>query len=193
MLKERPGIDVELIDDDQSLAARARSDRNAFGALYDRYFDQVYGYCRRRLPSREDAEDATSVIFTRALAAMPRYRSEDGSFAAWLFTIAHNVVIDQSRSATRRSRIPWRREVDASRGPEESAVAAEAAAELQAMLKTLPANQAEVVQLRLSGLSDQEIGVVLGRSHGAIRIAQHRAVKSLRAMVEDKRTEQRDD
>lgn len=113
---------------------------------------------------------------------MPRYRTGDASFAAWLFAIAHNVVIDQSRAEARRNRLPWRREVDASRGPEESAVAAEAAAELRTMLKQLPPEQAEAVQLRLAGLNDKEIAFVLGRSHGAVRIAQHRAIKRLREL-----------
>lgn len=113
---------------------------------------------------------------------MPRFRADEAPFAAWLFTIAHNVVVDHRRTATRRARLPWKRDVDESRGPEESAVAAEAVAELRAMLEMLPPDQAEVVQLRLSGLRDAEIALVLGRSHGAVRVAQHRAIKRLRSL-----------
>lgn len=184
LLKERPRFDVALDEDDQSLAARAKSDREAFGLLYDRYVNRVYSYCRRRLQTQEEAEDATSLVFMRALAAMPRYRTESDSFAAWLFTIAHNVVIDQSKRTGLRNRILWKREVDVSRGPEESAVAAEAAAELHAMLKQLPREQADVIHLRLAGLNDKETALVLGRSHGAVRIAQHRAIKRLRLLLE---------
>jgi RNA polymerase sigma-70 factor (ECF subfamily) len=184
LLKERPRFDVELDEDDQSLAARAKSDREAFGLLYDRYLNRVYGYCRRRLPTAEGAEDATSLVFMRALTAIARYRTDGASFAAWLFTIAHNIVIDQSKQAARGKRFEWSPEVDVSRGPEESAVAAEAAAELHAMLKNLPPDQADVVHLRLAGLNDKEIAVVLGRSHGAIRIAQHRAIKRLRSLYD---------
>ena len=182
MLKERSRFDVELDEDDQSLAARAKSDREAFGLLYDRYLDRVYSYCRRRLPAREEAEDATGQIFTQALAAMPRYRVDNPSFAAWLFTIAHNVVIDIGRAGTRRAKSPWRPNSGGADDPEESVVAAEAAAELRAMPANLPPDQAEVVQLRLSGLNDKEIAIILGRSHGAIRIAQHRALKRLRVL-----------
>ena len=58
--------------------ARALHDRQAFGLLYDRYVDPVYRYCYGRLGSREEAEDATSLIFARALAALPTHRG--GSF-----------------------------------------------------------------------------------------------------------------
>ncbi len=182
LLKERPRLEVERLEDDQLLAARAKTDREAFGLLYDRYLDRVYGYCRRRMATREEAEDATSQVFIKALAAMGRYRAESPSFAAWIFTIAHNVVIDHGKAATRRSRLPWRPERQPADDPMESAVAAEAARELRSMLVKLPPDQAEVIQLRLSGLSDQEIAIVLGRSHGAIRIAQHRAIKRLRLL-----------
>ncbi len=80
-----------------TLVAQARRDPQAFAALYDRYFDAVYRYCYRRLGSREAAEDATSQVFLQALTALPRYR-EGGAFRSWLFTIAHNVVINRARA-----------------------------------------------------------------------------------------------
>jgi RNA polymerase sigma-70 factor (ECF subfamily) len=182
LLDERIREGVEPIVDDEVLAERAKRDPDVFGVLYDRYVDRVYGYCRRRLETREEAEDATSLVFTRALAAMPRWRLGNGSFAAWLFAIARNVVIDQSRAEARRRQRRGFWEIDASRGPEESAEAFEAAAELKAKVRQLSADQADVVELRLAGLDDREIAGVLGKSHGAVRIAQHRAIKRLRAL-----------
>ena len=81
--------------DDESLAQRAKSDPAAFAPLYRRYARPIYGYCARRLDSRELAEDATSQVFLRALGAIGGYRGD--AFRSWLFTIAHHVVVDHYR------------------------------------------------------------------------------------------------
>lgn len=81
--------------DDASLIAAARADPRAFAPLYDRYFQPIYRYCYVRLADREAAEDATSEIFFKALNGLSGYR--DGLVAAWLFRIAHNVIVDIHR------------------------------------------------------------------------------------------------
>lgn len=176
-------------EDDKTLAVAAKTDRAAFGVLYDRYVHRVYGYCYRRLQTPEEAEDATSLVFTKALAALSRYQDDGPSFRAWLFTIAHNVVIDEfrARKGAKRS-VSWPADdaadpVGAAPGPEDDALAAEEVRELRALLSQLPADQAQVVELRLAGLTDREIAVVLGRGHVAVRVAQHRAVRRLRALL----------
>src|SRR5262245_30525629 len=80
---------------DEALVALARSDRAAFGVLYDRYLTPVYRYCHGRLGDRERAEDATSLVFVRALAAIATQRGP--SVRSWLFTIAHNVILNTWR------------------------------------------------------------------------------------------------
>lgn len=80
-------------------ASAARTDRAEFAALYRSNVDAVYGFCYRRLGSREAAKDATTQVFVKALAAFPRYRG--GSSKGWLFAIAGRVVIDQYRDARR--------------------------------------------------------------------------------------------
>ncbi len=167
---------------DATLVAAALRDRRAFAALYARYVDAVYRYCYHRLGSRETAEDATSTVFTRALAALPRYRDE--AFRPWLFTIAHNVVTD----ALRRAR-PTRPLADAGdvpaggAGPEELVVSELESATLRTLLADLPVDQRQVMELRLSGLTSPEVGRVLGRSPTAIRSLQFRAVQRLRAQL----------
>jgi RNA polymerase sigma-70 factor (ECF subfamily) len=173
-------------EDERALAIAAKRDRAAFGVLYDRYVDRVYGYCFRRLQTREQAEDATSHVFIKALAALPRYRDEGPSFGAWLFTIAHNVVIDEYRrrgAASLGSTADTGFAADPSPGPEEHTLLAEQARELRSLLSGLSADQAEVVELRLAGLTDKEIALVVGRSTGAVRVAQHRAVRRLRSLL----------
>lgn len=168
---------------DGVLVAAAQADRQAFAPLYDRYVDPVYRYCLRRLGSREAAEDATSQVFAKALAALPAYR--DRSFRGWLFTIAHNVVSD-----TRRQRRPVapladaEDRVDPASTPEEAALTADEGRALRALLVQLPADQRRIVELRLAGLTGVEIARVLGRSEGAVKMLQFRAVARLRVLLE---------
>jgi RNA polymerase sigma-70 factor (ECF subfamily) len=172
------------LDDDAALVAIAKADRRAFAALYHRYVDPIYRYCDRCLGDREAAEDATSLIFTKALAALPRARDE--AFRSWLFTIAHNVIVDAQRA--RVSTWPLTEAVEIEdrapdRSPEAHALAGDDARTIRALLIQLSPDQRELLELRLAGLTDAEIAGVLGRSHGAVRMSQHRAITRLRAIA----------
>src|SRR5687767_14154323 len=94
----RSSLEADL--DEADLVASAKRDRAAFAALYRRYVEPVYRYCDRCLGNRDAAEDATSLIFTKALAALATCR--DDRFRSWLFTIAHNVIVDM-----RDEQHPW--------------------------------------------------------------------------------------
>jgi RNA polymerase sigma-70 factor (ECF subfamily) len=169
-------------DDEAALVAAAKADRRAFTPLYRRYVDPIYRYCYRRLGNREAAEDATSLVFARALAALPNCREE--SFRSWLFAIAHNVIANDIRAA--RPQQPLAEAellVDSAAGPEDLAIAGETHATVLDVLPRLPADQRRVLELRLAGLSGPEIAAALGRSHGSVRVAQSRAVARLRALL----------
>src|SRR3954453_19558367 len=88
---------------DTQLVRSAQTDRTAFAPLYDRYFDTVYRFCYFRLGNSQDAEDASSDVFTRALANLGRFRTDEGEdgFRCWLFAIARNIVTDYQRARTR--------------------------------------------------------------------------------------------
>ena len=162
------------------LVAQARRDPQAFAALYDRYFDAVYRYCSHRLGSPEAAEDATSQVFLQVLTALPRYQ-EGGAFRSWLFTIAHNVVINRSRAHRPSESLEAASEhADPAPTPEEIAMAADEQQSLTAVIAMLPADQRRAVELRLAGLTGPEIARVLGRSHAAVKMLQLRAVDRLR-------------
>jgi len=172
-------------DGDEELVAAAVSDRRAFAPLYRRYVDPVHRYCYRRLGTREAAEDATSLVFAKALAALPGYRSGPGcSFRAWLFTIAHHVVADAHRSARAVAPLEEAGEVvDASPRPEEAVLAAEAARSLRGLLGRLPPAERRVIELRLAGLTGREIAEVLGKNQNAVDVAQFRAIRRLRGLL----------
>jgi RNA polymerase sigma-70 factor (ECF subfamily) len=117
---------------------------------------------------------------------MGRYREDAPSFRAWLFAIAHNAVIDELRSRGRIVSLElghgWEPAATGP-GPEEVAVAAADLARLRELLAEIPPERARMVELRLAGLTDREIAHVLGRSHGAVRIAMHRALAQLRQLM----------
>jgi len=170
--------------DESAQIARAQRDPQALAPLYHHYVDGVYHYCFRRLGDTEDAADITSLIFSRALAALPHYRGA-GSFRSWLFAIAHNAVIDGRQDAR-----PWvPLEADADRidptpDPEELALRADAAQEIRTVLAQLPRDQRQVVELRLAELTNSEMAVILGRSVPAIKMLQGRALIRLRALLD---------
>jgi RNA polymerase sigma-70 factor (ECF subfamily) len=179
----RSALEPEL--DEATLVAMAKRDRAAFASLYRRYVDPVYRYCDRCLGNREAAEDATSLTFTKALAALASCR--DDKFRAWLFTIAHNVIVDLR--ADRRQWEPLTAAValvDAAsqRSPEAMAVATDDVRTIQVLLAHLSLDQRDLLELRLAGLTDAEIARALGRSHGAVRTSQYRAIARLRALVD---------
>ena len=162
--------------------ALALHDRQAFGLLYDRYVGPVYRYCYGRLGDREEAEDATSLIFSRSLAALPTHRG--GSFRSWLFAIAHNVVINARRDAARHHPLTIILEApDTGPRPEELAEAAERRRLVSDALALLPEEQRRVVELRMAGLTGPEVAAALGRSHDSVRTTQRRALARLRVLL----------
>ncbi len=176
-------IDDEAGDGDNALIVAAQADRRAFAPLYERYVTAIYRYCFHRLGNRDAAEDATSLIFTKALTALPRFTPGGGSFRSWLFVIAYTMVADDFRHARPTVPLP---EIDLAAttpGPEAAAIEEIQQAELHRLLADLPDGQRQVLELRLSGLSSPEVARLLGRSPTAIRSLQFRAVERLRSSL----------
>jgi RNA polymerase sigma-70 factor (ECF subfamily) len=176
----------EVTDDDpesRQIAAAQRDIRD-FAPLYVAYFDSIYGYALRSLRDRDLAADVTSDTFARAMKALPRYRGK--SFRSWLFTIAHNVIVDSARrrkptaSFDEMLGIP-----DRGKSPEEALLADESARSIATLLDRLTENQRQVVVLRTAGLTGQEVADVLGMSVGAVKAAQFRAYNRLRIWLTD--------
>ena len=172
----------DLAEPEAALVARAKVEPEAFAALYARYVGPVYRYCYARLGSREEAEDATSQVFLRALAALPRYR-ERGTFAAWLFAIAHNTVTDTHRTRGRVVADTTDDRIDRAPTPEERAIVDEERRMVRQLLAALPPDQRRALELRLAGLTGVEIAGVLGRSHRAVKMLQFRAIAKLRRLL----------
>jgi RNA polymerase sigma-70 factor (ECF subfamily) len=168
--------------DEAALAERARHDPQAFETLYLHYLDPVYRYCYRRLGNREQAEDATSQVFIKAFAAIATHRS--GAFRSWLFTIAHNVVIDAYRRQRPTQPLDAASDPpDDALTPEEAVLTSDEGRALRAMFHKLTDDQRSVMELRLTGLTGVEIAQTLGRSHGSVKTIQFRAMTRLRVLL----------
>jgi RNA polymerase sigma-70 factor (ECF subfamily) len=171
---------------DADLVRAAHADPLTFDRLYDRYDDSILTYCYYRLGTWEDAEDAAQQVFANAYARLGAFRDGPGSFRAWLFTIAHHEVANRKRGRARHPAAPFdaaRDVADAGPTPEELAIAADHQGRALALLSHLSPDQRQVVEFRFAGLSDAEIGTVLGRSPGAVRAVQARAVARLRDLL----------
>lgn len=167
---------------ERATVARAKTDRAAFAALYDHYLTPVYRYCLLRLDSREAAEDATSQVFTRALASLDACRDE--TFGGWLFAIARSVVADQWRKNRPTETLDAAGMIpDLGPSPEETAISRDDRAWLRASLQQLVPDQREVVELRMAGLSGQEIARAMDRRLGAVKMLQSRALARLRVLL----------
>ena len=166
--------------DDAALVQAAREDRSAFGALYQRYVSRIYRYVYSRVGRKADAEDLTARVFTEALEGLEGYR-EQGTFSAWLFTIAHRRVVDHYRRE--RPTRPLEEALDTvTKGPNPltEVVREERLEHLARLVKGLDDEKQELLRLRFAGeLTYREIGEIVGRSEGAVKMAIHRLLRRL--------------
>jgi RNA polymerase sigma-70 factor, ECF subfamily len=173
---------------DVLLVIAAQRNIEAFDSLYDRYLDAVLRFCFYRLGDWEQAEDAASEVFVRALSNLGHFQpsSHDAGFRCWLFTIARHVVTDRHRDHTRHPHDPLDAALnvrDAMPTPEEAIIATDDHLFIHALMSQLKPDQRDLLELRLAGLKNAEIARILGRSHDAIRKEQSRIVKALRVLV----------
>ena len=162
---------------------RARTDRAAFGEIYERYVDRIYAYLLYRTGSPPDAEDLTQRVFSQALAAIETHDPEAGSTRGWLFTIEHHLLANYYRTRARRPSAPLEAAAHAEDPtlPLEGLEAEEdARAVRRAMLHLSPERQHLLLLKYVVGLSNAEIGRVLGKSEGAIKSLLRRTLAALR-------------
>src|SRR5262245_55556391 len=163
-------------DDERLLIEAAQADPQRFGALYERNFDAGYAFVARRSGSRGEAEDLTAEVFHQALANLGRFEWRGTPFAAWLLQIARNAVADRWQRVARERGEPVP-------DPDEASNPAEAdrRAVLADLVARLPRDQQRVVLARfVEQRSIRQIAEALGRTEGAIKQLQLRALQALR-------------
>jgi RNA polymerase sigma-70 factor, ECF subfamily len=173
------GDEVEV----SRVVARAKAgDSQAFDELYDRYAARVYRYALARLDEPADAEDLLQRVFLKVIEAMPRYEERGVPFAAWLFRIARNAVVDHGRQPQQTLTLEAAvGHADGAQGPDRLAELAADRAVVRAALDELTAEQRDVVLYRFfAGLTPREIGQLMGKREGTVRALQFRALATLR-------------
>ncbi len=164
-----------------------RGDVDAIGTLYDQHHQALFRYIWLRVGEHALAEDLTGDVFVRMLAALPRYRPTQATFRAWLYRIAHNLLVDHYRKEGNRASVPLQQAETQSAEDDTPLMLFEQKLTIERLryaLSTLEQTQREVVTLRfLSGLSLQETAVVLGKTEAAIKALQHRGLAALRSAL----------
>lgn len=169
----------EDLEHERRLVAAAQTDPAHFLALYDRHFHRVYAYVVRRTGNRPDAEDVTAEVFQRALVNLQRYEWRGIPFVAWLYRIAAHELADRRQGASRRALVAPPAVEAADPGFERRVM-------LFQLVERLPVDQRQVVEMRFGeGRSIREVAEALGRTEGAVKQLQRRAVENLRAQMED--------
>ena len=176
--------------EERLLVAEAQSDPAKFDALYELHFERVYAFVASRVRDRATAEDVTSEVFHKALASLPSYEWRGVPFVAWLLRIAANAVIDHAKRAAREFPAPDdspEPAVDLDLQASEMR-AIEYRAQLFRLVGRLPEVQRQVVYERfVEQRSIREIAQRLGKTEGAVKQLQLRAVQNLRAQMEGSR------
>ena len=170
--------------DEARLVERAKSDPAAFGELYERYVRRIYNYIYYRTGNDHDAEDLTARVFFRALENIDRYTVRGLPFSAWLYRIAHNLVANWHRDRSRQKISPLDDLVARSlwaEAPEALAEGREERDRLLIAIRRLPDERQQLLLLKfVERMSNAEIGLVIGRSEGAVKSLYHRTLLSLR-------------
>ena len=165
------------------LVTRATAgDAGAFGALFDVYGPRVHRFIQLRVREPADAEDLLQNVFLKVLQSLPRYEQRGLPFAAWLFQIARNTVIDYGR--TSHPSTPLDDAIHQHSADDDPADVVAQAGErdrLRVALQQLPPDQRDVLIYRyFAGLSTREIGALMRRREGSVRTLQFRALAALR-------------
>ncbi len=188
----RPNKEREA--EERRLIEAAQSDPARFADVYENYFELVYAYVARRARNRDEAEDLTGEVFRKALASLPRFKWRGAPFAAWLFRIASNMIADRSKRVAKE--VPFdelgateRRGITqvskgANTSQQKDLEDSERRALLFQLVDELAEDQGRVLVMRFAEeKSIREIARALGRSEGAVKQLQFRALENLRKSI----------
>ncbi|MDO8568392.1 MAG: sigma-70 family RNA polymerase sigma factor [Dehalococcoidales bacterium] len=179
----RPVYVEENPDTVQGLVEKAvKGDFEAFGEIYGIYSERIYRYVYYQVKDRMTAEDLAEEIFVKAWESIGKHRKEK-SFTSWLYRIAHNHVIDHFR-VRRQDEQLTETIPDTADNPEKETEARLLQQELAKTLSCLMPQQRQIIILKyIEGLDNREIGLVMKKRPGAIRVMQCRALAALREKI----------
>jgi RNA polymerase sigma-70 factor (ECF subfamily) len=175
-------------EEELELIEQAKTNPEAFGTLYERYVDRIYSYIYYRVGNNTEAEDLTARVFHRVLKALPRYTDRGAPFVSWLYRIAHNLVANHHRDQSRRPATPLDELplTSPSRDlPDQVVERQDEERWLWKVINDLHEDRRELLVLKFNeGLSNAQIGEIMGRTEGAIKSLYHRTLVTLREELE---------
>jgi RNA polymerase sigma-70 factor, ECF subfamily len=155
---------------------------NKLAGLFDEYYDRITRYAYARIGDMREAEDIASEVFVKALKSLGTYEERGLAMGAWLFKIAHNLVVDFHRSRGERKQVDVESiEIESASKPEMETEQKLEIERVRQAMAALSQEQREILELRFfGGISSADVGKMLGKSDGAVREAQSAALKKLR-------------
>lgn len=176
------------MQDEKIVVQRAQqNDPNAFAELYDEYFDKIYRYIVIKIGDREEAEDMTQQVFLKAHQSISSFKWKGVPFSAWLYRIAHNLIVDYIRKSKKRpDTLPDETLLTDNSGktPEELVERRMDIEQVMDAARHLTESQREVISLRFAGeMPIAQVAKIMGKSQGAIKALQHSAIVSLRKLL----------
>ena len=168
--------------EERELVERAKRDPEAFGALYDRYFPQIYRFAYSRVRDQSLAEDVTSEVFFKALKNIKRYTYSGHPFSSWLYQITLNAVADHYRGQRGEVELEEGSDMASSEPPVvDEVVRRDRSRRVWSAIDQLPKHQRAAMVLKFGeDRKIEEIAVILGKSSGAVKLLLHRGVERLR-------------
>lgn len=181
-----------LVDETALLERAHILDEAALAAIFDAYYAPIYRYLYLHTGHTETAEDLSAQVFRRLLEKLRAGAGPDRYLKAWLFRVAANLVVDESRRAQHRDYLPLDDDLNlAGEALEEMVEQALLRAELHTALETLTPPQRSVIILRyLLDMSNEEVAEIMQMTVGAVKAQQHRAIAALRRALEEDSHEQ---
>jgi RNA polymerase sigma-70 factor (ECF subfamily) len=169
--------------DDRLLVEAAQQDPARFADLYEINFERVYAYITRRVQDRSEAEDLTAEVFHHALANLKRFEWRGIPFSAWLYRIAANLISDRWHRSGRE--VSDETQIELAQASPTEIEEVERRATIFRLVDDLPPDQKQVLVLRfVEEKSIKEVARKIGKTEGAVKQLQFRAVSNLRARME---------
>jgi RNA polymerase sigma-70 factor (ECF subfamily) len=186
--KKKVPVQVQVTDANAVTLASA-GNSEAFSYLYEQNVTKIYNYIFYRIGSEADAEDLTARVFHRAFGHIEKYEEKGVPFTAWLYRIAHNLTANWYRDTRRHKEFPLEDHVDLPvQGdlPERELEKNQEKELLMQAIRRLPPARQQLILLKfLEDLSNAEIGIIMGRSEGAIKSLYHRSLILLREEIKE--------
>jgi len=184
-VRNRHVLDARQLEAERRLVEASQRQPRRFAQLYERYFDRVYAFALTRTGHRTAAEDVTAETFRLAFENLSGFEWRGVPFSAWLFRIAANAATDHLKRVSKEETLPETAN-DQDESWEARLIEVETRARLFELVQRLPKSQREVLVMRFGQeKSLKEIAGAIGRSEGAVKALQHRAMTTLRHWVGD--------